>query len=275
MISRKFVFLFLLLLCKYLNIFSQAEDYFIIDTVKFKVQYYYQFQEDSTNKESVKILVQSLMIGNRYSEYLTENIRLMDSIRISGGGIGQNMVSYAMGSSHSFFSFDYIYKNYPQKRKYAYKVYRSKVTYIMAEDLTFNWNVDFTRDTLINGFKCTYAKCNFAGRNYNAWFAKDIPIPDGPYKFYGLPGLIVRIADTQEQHVFQLEKFTKVKYPLYIYNDSDENYKPITPKEFIQVIKANVAEKIQMARGINFNTPEDQARSIARLQGINNYIEKY
>lgn len=31
------------------------------------------------------------------------------------------------------------------------------------------------------------ATCDFAGRKWIAWFTTEIPIQDGPYKFYGLP----------------------------------------------------------------------------------------
>src|SRR5690606_38747581 len=37
---------------------------------------------------------------------------------------------------------------------------------------------------------------DFGGRCWVAWFVPDIPIADGPYKFCGLPGLILNMEDT-------------------------------------------------------------------------------
>ncbi|MFY1045776.1 GLPGLI family protein [Chryseobacterium sp. GP-SGM7] len=50
---------------------------------------------------------------------------------------------------------------------------------------------------------------------YNAWFTNEIPISEGPYKFSGLPGLIVKIEDTKKQHIWELkgiEKFRNMKF---------------------------------------------------------------
>jgi GLPGLI family protein len=38
------------------------------------------------------------------------------------------------------------------------------------------------------------AKCRFRERNYTALYCPDIPISDGPFKFNGLPGLILKIS---------------------------------------------------------------------------------
>lgn len=42
------------------------------------------------------------------------------------------------------------------------------------------------------------------GRDWVAWFTNDIPIQDGPYKFCGLPGLIIKIEDDTKTHKFIL-----------------------------------------------------------------------
>lgn len=50
---------------------------------------------------------------------------------------------------------------------------------------------------------------NYAGRNWTAWFAKDIPIFEGPYYFHGLPGLIISIEDRDKNFNFRLTSIKK------------------------------------------------------------------
>ncbi len=45
----------------------------------------------------------------------------------------------------------------------------------------------------INNYGCQYAKTEFRGRKYTACFSNEIKISEGPWKFKGLPGLIIQI----------------------------------------------------------------------------------
>jgi GLPGLI family protein len=77
-------------------------------------------------------------------------------------------------------------------------------TYLVPNQL--QWELTTEQDTLA-GYACLKATTRYAGRTYEAWFTPDIPLPDGPYVFWGLPGLIVKIGDTRGQYVFTLTEF--------------------------------------------------------------------
>lgn len=49
----------------------------------------------------------------------------------------------------------------------------------------------------IHSYSCQKAVAKFQGREYEAWFTIGIPISAGPYKFTGLPGLILELRDTE------------------------------------------------------------------------------
>lgn len=55
------------------------------------------------------------------------------------------------------------------------------------------------------------ATTQFGGRNWIAWFTKEIPISEGPYKFRGLPGMIFHIYDDKANFEFKLVKSYKLK----------------------------------------------------------------
>ena len=71
------------------------------------------------------------------------------------------------------------------------------------------WKI-FPETLKIDSWKCQKATTNFAGRNWTAWFSAEIPLQDGPYKFHGLPGLIVKIEDDTKSHTFELKSILKL-----------------------------------------------------------------
>lgn len=74
-----------------------------------------------------------------------------------------------------------------------------------------NWSVsDETKK--VESYTLQKATTRFGGRNWTAWFCKDIPINEGPFKFRGLPGLIFELSDASKSFIYHLaksEKFAK------------------------------------------------------------------
>lgn len=66
-----------------------------------------------------------------------------------------------------------------------------------------NWELVEGTDTIAT-YACQKALLKFRGRNYTAWFSPDIPVNDGPWKFSGLPGLILKIEDADQLFSFTL-----------------------------------------------------------------------
>jgi len=67
----------------------------------------------------------------------------------------------------------------------------AKNIFIIEEPLPkIDWDVRPENKTIGN-FKCVKAVGNFGNRTYDVWFTPEIPVPLGPYKLGGLPGMIL------------------------------------------------------------------------------------
>ena len=71
------------------------------------------------------------------------------------------------------------------------------------EEIVLDWKLTGKQDSLL-GLPVQQATTEFGGRTWEAWFTPEIPIGAGPYKFHGLPGLIVKIKDSQDFWTFTL-----------------------------------------------------------------------
>ena len=78
------------------------------------------------------------------------------------------------------------------------------IDYVIADSIqNAQWKI--LADTAnIEGLSCQKARGFVYGRNYTVFFAKDIPLPYGPWKLGGLPGLIVSAQDDEMEFGFRI-----------------------------------------------------------------------
>ena len=91
-----------------------------------------------------------------------------------------------------------VFKNFSEGNYYTEWLDEENSDQPELKALTTGWKIDTSRDTIIAGFDCKYAVLK--GEKIAAWFAPAIPLMDGPFKYAGLAGLILRL-ETRNQVV--------------------------------------------------------------------------
>ena len=78
----------------------------------------------------------------------------------------------------------------------------------------FNWQIGSETATIC-GYECFKATCHWRGRDFTAWFTPDIPVEYGPWKFGGLPGLIMKVSDDDGIYVFEAVAVENGNFPIF------------------------------------------------------------
>ncbi|MDO1511373.1 GLPGLI family protein [Maribacter confluentis] len=130
------------------------------------------------------------------------------------------------------------------------KVYGFREVYILDEEIpNINWKIEKEFKNL-NTLICQKATGYFRGRTYIVWFANDIPVPYGPWKLQGLPGLIVEATDDEGLILFRLSK--------YITQNQGENIQiPVGTK------------KMSLKEFVTKEKPEKQKEFFAYVSSLN------
>jgi GLPGLI family protein len=81
---------------------------------------------------------------------------------------------------------------------------------------TMKWTLS-QETQIICEHRCQKATCHWRGRDFVAWFTTEIPIRRGPWKFGGLPGLILKLYDTELLYTFEAIGIEKGNFPIYQY----------------------------------------------------------
>ncbi|NLA62054.1 MAG: GLPGLI family protein [Bacteroidales bacterium] len=149
-------------------------------------------------------------------------------------------------------------RNFPRKRMrtYVYKNYPSgKMTvtdgvslqdFIYEDELNAQqWEIKDSTKTILD-YPCQMAACNFRGREWTAWFTTDIPVSDGPWKFGGLPGLIMEAYDKGNQYVFTIVGLQKLESEPIIFRESYLPAKRFEKTNRLDFLKANKASLMDL-----------------------------
>jgi GLPGLI family protein len=108
-----------------------------------------------------------------------------------------------------------VYKNQKTKEIVSQEYIFDRKFRIADTLLNFKWILS-NEEKIINNFKCR--KATDTTGITTAWYCTDIPINDGPYIFWGLPGLIIELSHANKTvtatAVLQIdESETQIKKP--------------------------------------------------------------
>lgn len=83
------------------------------------------------------------------------------------------------------------------------------------------WTVKEDSTANVLGYECILAECDYHGRHWKAWFSPEIPMPFGPWKLHGVPGLILK-AEADGGFTFTatgLEQTDRIITSMYLQED--------------------------------------------------------
>ena len=146
--------------------------------------------------------------------------------------------------------------------------------YLLKDILqNFSWKINSATKT-ISGYLCRNATTNFRGRLYEAWFTEDVPIQNGPWKFCGLPGLIISVKDSQGIYNFELSGINlRQEFDINLVNIPKEylTEKRLTYFEFKEILKSKKEEYKTKSRIVNNENGYSSTRTITLPDRIELY----
>ncbi|MDW9381081.1 GLPGLI family protein [Chryseobacterium sp. JV558] len=172
--------------------------------------YQVTMKPDAENKTDIKTENAYLDISPEKSVFYSENRIKRDSVMqkaFQGGGGRGSINRDQMEGLRTNINYSVEKDKTNQKTYFKDRIGRDIYSY--EEDRPLNWKIE-SETRKIGEYKVQKAETDFGGRKWTAWFTTDLPYQDGPYKFGGLPGLIVKIEDDKGEYSFDLMKNYKI-----------------------------------------------------------------
>ncbi|MEG1586769.1 MAG: GLPGLI family protein [Bacteroidales bacterium] len=217
-----------------------------IDTCIMSVGYDFHFVQDTIRKEP-RCDRQILEIGRLYTRYFSAYGEKIDSLYASYDETDRTFAPNKWKTGKEQELYEDFYTNYPRAGLLTVSTGLIKYEYVYTEPIPlFKWNVNFFDTRKISGYLCHKATTLFRGRDYEVWYTTEVPVPFGPWKLNGLPGLILEA--TTMDGLFSW-KFVGIEQPhqrkIYIY--SDQKTKGAYPMRFVNISRAAM-RKLQQKR---------------------------
>lgn len=252
------------------------------DMALYSIRYTFTHMRDTTNPEKLYSEKMILFVGAKASMYDSEDRIIQDSL------LEKNSIETMSPNGHRVISGG-GYKKKPVTISTVYQFSDTKKTYIVQHYLDHNYVME-TPTAIINwklsadlkkigGIDCQKAIGRYKGRIYEAWFAPSIPYINGPWKLWGLPGLIIEAYDTKKQVSFSFSGFENIatkkyliQFPLHSTYTTTDDFKKMfdaTQQD------PSLAIKIALGSDVDFKKVDGtQTNKIpVRKNTINNPIE--
>lgn len=186
----KMLFLFLLMLIvRVAGVDAQS------DITKLSVTYEVRYQKVEEVAKREKDLMR-LDIGEHSSQYisiigefLTKNKSDIMAKRIKDPYAGYTTLR------------DEVFKNTPNEEYLRFVHMPGWVSCREKIEGLFDWQL-LDGDSIVCGYPCHKATTIFRGRIWTVWYTLDLPYSDGPWKFCGLPGLVLYAYDSEDKFRF-------------------------------------------------------------------------
>lgn len=129
-----------------------------------------------------------------------------------------------------------VYKNQKAKEVISEEFIMDRKFLIVDSLKDYNWQL-INEDREINGYKCK--KATDKSGQTTAWYCLDVPVNDGPYMFWGLPGLIIQLEHQNKKvTATSIAQVSDSEYPI----EKPKEGKKVTRKEFDETMMKKMKE---------------------------------
>ncbi len=207
-------------------------------TQSYKVIYDLNWKKNKDTKEYSQEYFALLLNNNKKSDFLSYIKFKSDSTKTKSLQDLRKNVQGTLSFNYKFGESKFneiVSKNYSLKETVFEKQLFDKV-FNVKYNCDFNWKISDERSSLLN-YPIQKATTEFGGRTWVAWFSTEIPIQDGPYKFYGLPGLILKISDLEDDYIYEMKSIVKEENDISERNFGSENIIKVSSEKWNKIWK--------------------------------------
>lgn len=208
----------------------------------------------------------SLEVNNKFSFW-----KEIEKMKIDEDSYDYN-ISFEQDENYSFKN---VYKNFNDSVMLSNQKIIGRNFYTNEKIEKFNWEL-LDKSEIILGYNCQAAITLYKGRQYTAYFTTDLSTNYGPWKFHGLPGMILKVISISNNEVYKMECLeitnSTLKNPIEVYNKYFEANKFISWDEFLEEVNVLIENHIRATKSREASSNDGGGYYFIKLK---NYLEVF
>lgn len=148
---------------------------------------------------------------------------------------------------------DFFLKNYKDDSLTYNDIISNKKVIISEKINLFDWEIIPDSDSIIMDFKCQKAITKFRGRTYEAYFTNELGTFGGPWKFDGLPGVILSVKSLDDYFIITPTKIAITNNNKVAITNIYENSNIISWDEYKNQFRANMEKRFKLLKSKSEN----------------------
>jgi len=126
------------------------------------------------------------------------------------------------------------------------------------------WELTGNTKKILN-YTCNEARSTWRGRDYIAYFTTELPFKAAPWKFHGLPGVMLVIQSSDSNVIFEAINI-KIGQNLGNITNPFKDNKLKTWTDFIELYKIQELKMIEISKKMEARTGKKHPRSSNRIE---------
>ncbi len=197
-------------------IWQNTDKFEVLDSAYLTVTYSLHYRSSETDDSLSYEDLMDLQMGRKYNAFFSRNLRETDTKNTESFN---THMYFAAGYEKSFIGFDLLLGHEDGTLTETNRLpYTTEVIEYDEAIPAITWEY-LPEDTLtVMGYLCQAATCSCGGRDWKVYYTDRIPLPYGPWKLGGAPGLILKAMDTENNFVFESVGLTQKSAPIIRYD---------------------------------------------------------
>ena len=252
-INMKFAFFITLVFIAVKGLEAQVRDAF-----KYKAIYSLAYKPSKTDEQKKQEQL-ILLIGSQNTRFLSSGKYQKDSLLSNKEKLNLSFSEVLRNMPKTDFNYVIYQEIGRQKIVFKEKIGTGHV-FSYEEDVKLDWEI-YQDKKQLSGYSCQKAITRYAGRNYIAWFSSELPLSTDPYKFNGLPGLILEIFDDKKEYHFKLVQFNELSEEI-LFTDDKINQIKTDKNTFLKTMQKHDSNPFKTLEqsGISIDFPDDSKK---------------